>query len=93
MPKIVIITFAHLVVAVTSGILIGMMVFSVGFSDSETLKESYNWVVILWKILNAPASYVLEHPDSNGFIYIFIQIITSFLWANIYAFVWSRIKA
>jgi len=92
MPKILIITIVHLLFAVVSGLFIGLVVFGVGFSDSASTKEIYGWLVQAWKIFDYPASYILDHPNSNGFLFIGIQLVTSFVWANIYAFSWSYLS-
>lgn len=73
--------------------LLGLMVFSVGFSDSITMKEGYVWLVNIWKLLNIPASYIFYYPNNNVIIYIVIQLLTSFVWANIYVLIWSKCKA
>ena len=75
---------------ITSGIFIGLMVFGVGFSDSNTIKQGYELLIWLWKILNAPASFF---ASGNVYVYLTIQLITSFIWANIYAILWSKYKA
>ena len=75
---------------ITSGLFIGLMVFGVGFSDSAAIKEGYTLLVWLWKILNAPASFFIS---GNSIVYLIVQLITSFLWANIYALLWSKYKA
>ena len=69
------------------------MVFGVGFSESVAVKEGYVWLVNIWKLSNFPATYIFYYPDSSGIIYIIIQTLTSFIWANIYAFIWSKYKA
>ena len=89
MPKIITITIAHMLLMLVSGFFIGMLVFGVGFSGSTTVKEGYAILVWLWKILNAPASFF---SDVNIYLYLFIQLITSFIWANIFAICWSVYK-
>jgi len=93
MSKILTITFLHLAIFVIGGLLLGVEVLGVGFSDSATLKVGYKWLVNIWKILNAPASYIFYYPKSNGVIYLLVQLVTSFIWANIYVVIWEKIKA
>jgi len=47
MPRIVIITALHLIIALLSGYVLGMSVFGVGFSDSEAAKITYRILVYM----------------------------------------------
>ena len=92
MPTILTITIIHAVLFGLGGLVLGLMVFGVGFSESELIKIGYGWLFKLWQILNAPASYLTYYTDINVWLWIPTQIITSFVWANIYAFLWSLIR-
>jgi hypothetical protein len=70
------------------------LVFGVGFSDSATAHGTYNALVILWQALNAPAGiYLLQASSPNWGIWCALQALTSFLWANAFAFGASFWKA
>lgn len=93
MPKIVIITGLHLIIAMVSGYLIGMSVFAVGLSDSEVAKTAYGFLAYAWQALNAPAGvYAFQAKSINWAVFGALQLLTSFLWANVIAAV-SRWKA
>lgn len=94
MPKIVIITALHLIIALMSGYMLGMSVFAVGFSDSETTKNMYRILVYAWQVLNAPAGvYVLQVKSINWAVFGVLQLLTSFIWANVFALAASHWKA
>jgi hypothetical protein len=93
-PKILILTLAHMTLAIVSGLVLGLGVFGVGFSDSTTVRGTYDVFVILWKVLNAPAGiYVLHVSAPNWLPWGVLQLVTSFLWANVFALVASIWKA
>lgn len=94
MPKILILTLAHMTLAIASGLVLGLGVFGVGFSDSTTDRGAYDALVILWKVLNAPAGiYVLHVSPPDWLLWGVLQLGTSFLWANVLALVASIWKA
>lgn len=94
MPRIVIITALHLVFALVSGYVFGMSVFGVGFSDSEATKTTYRFLVYVWQVLNAPAGiYVFKANSIDWAEFGTLQLLTSFLWANVIALVASHRKA
>jgi hypothetical protein len=91
MPKIASITALHLIIALVSGYVLGMSVFGVGFSDSEAIKTTYRVFVYAWQVLNAPAGvYVFQVKTLNWGVFGVLQLLTSFLWANVIAIVASR---
>ena len=86
MPRIVIITALHMIVALASGLVLGMSVFAVGFSGSEAAKTTYSFFVYAWQVLNAPAGvYVAQEKSINWSVFFGLQLITSFFWANVIA--------
>ena len=90
MPKIAILTLAHMTLAIVSGLVLGLGVFGAGFSDSATVRGTYDMLLILWQILNAPAGiYVLHISTPNWPLWGVIQLATSFFWANAFAIVAS----
>ena len=94
MPKILILTLAHMTLAIVSGLVLGLGVFGVGFSDSATVRGTYDALVILWEVLNAPAGiYVLNISTPDWLLWGVLQSATSFLWANAFAIVASFWKA
>ena len=92
MPKILTITFIHAFLLGLGGWLLGMMVLSTGFSDSEVIKEGHIWLFKLWQILNAPASYLTYYSETTSWLWVPVQLITSFAWSNIYVLIWSALK-
>ena len=94
MPKMLVITLVHMTVAVVSGLVLGVSVFGVGFSDSSEVRETYSMLVILWQVLNAPAGiYVLKVAEPNWAVFASLQVITSFVWANAFGLMFSFWKA
>ncbi len=94
MPKILLLTLAHAVAAIICGLMLGLSIFGVGFSDSALTHASYSILVIIWEILNAPAGiYILQVSEPSGGLWLLLQVLTSFLWANSYALVASYWKA
>ena len=94
MPKILILTLAHMTLAIVSGLALGLGVFGVGFSDSATVRGMYDALIILWQVFNTPAGiYVLQISTPNWPLWGVIQLATSFFWANAFAFVASLWKA
>lgn len=90
MPKILILTLAHITLAIVSGLALGLGVFGVGFSDSSTVRGTYDALIVLWQVLNAPAGiYVLQFSTPNWPLWGVIQLATSFFWANVFAIVAS----
>ena len=90
MPKILILTSVHMTLAIVSGLVLGLGVFGVGFSDSAAVRGTYDSLVILWEVLNAPAGiYVLNISEPDWRLWGVLQLITSFLWANSFAIVAS----
>jgi hypothetical protein len=90
MPKILVVTFFHMAVAVGSGLFLGLSVFGVGFSDSKMVHETYSALAVLWQILNAPAGiYVLNVVEPNWAVFCLLQAITSFVWANAFGLIVS----
>ena len=94
MPKILILTLTHMTLAIFRGLVLGLGVFGVGFSDSTSARGMYDALVILWASLNAPAGiYILHVSEPNWPLWGGLQLVTSFLWANAFAFVVSFWKA
>lgn len=94
MPRIVVITALHLIIALVSGYVLGMSILGVGFSDSEATKTTYSFLVYTWQVLNAPAGvYVFQAKSINWAVFGGLQLLTSFLWANVIAIVASHWKA
>ena len=94
MPKILTLTLFHLVVAVATGLVLGMGVLGVGFSDSALAKSAYTILVYAWQVLNAPAGVYFFHAQPpNLALFGGLQLITSFLWANVIAMSVARWKA
>lgn len=94
MPKILVITLIHMTVAVVSGVVLGLSVFGVGFSDSSMVHETYSVLVVFWQILNAPAGiYALQVTEPNWAAFVLLQAFTSFVWANALAVMISCWKA
>lgn len=88
MPKILRLAILHMLLAVASGYLIGMSVFGVGFSSSEAAKDTYSIIVYVWQALNAPAGlYVFDAQNVDWNLFLLLQMVTSFIWANVIAFV------
>ncbi len=74
--------------AIVSGLMLGLGAFSAGFSDSTTIHGTYNALVILWEILNAPAGiYLLHATEPSWVVWGVIQVLTSFLWAKAFTLV------
>ena len=92
MPKILIVTVIHGLLFGLGGIVLGLMVFGVGFSESDAIKYGYTWIVRIWEVLNNPAaSYFLHTVEPSLWIGIPLQLLTSFIWANIFLLIWSFI--
>jgi len=89
MPKIVIIAVLHALILGVGGFFLNLLVFGIGFSDSFIVREGYLWIIYLWKILNAPSSFLVNYDETNILIWLPVQMLTSFIWANIYALAWS----
>jgi hypothetical protein len=90
MPKILILTLAHMTLAIASGLVLALGVFGVGFSDSATVRGTYDVLLMLWQVLNAPAGiYVLHISTPNWPLWGVFQLATSFFWANAFAIVAS----
>ena len=92
MPKILIITITHAIIFGFGGWFLGMAVFATGFSDSTAIKEGHTWLFKIWQILNAPASFSTYYSVVTVWLWLPVQLFTSFIWANIYALIWSKIK-
>ena len=92
MPKIFVITFIHALIFGVGGLVIGLMSLGTGFSESYSTKVIYVWVYNAWQILNAPASSVSLMSGANMWAWIPTQLITSFLWANLYVFIISAVR-
>lgn len=93
MPKIVIITVLHLILALAGGYALGMSVFAAGFSSSEGLKSTYSFLAYAWQVLNAPAGVYAFHAKTiSWLVFGALQLLTSFLWANALAILWSCYK-
>lgn len=72
-----------MIVAVVSGLVLGLSVLGVGFTDSSTVRETYSALVILWQVFNAPAGiYILHVTVPNWTAFGLLQVVTSFVWAN-----------
>lgn len=94
MPKIVLITIAHLMLATGSGLMLGLGVFGAGFSDSSAVHSGYTVLVMIWQILDAPAGpYILHATSPNGWLLSLLQLLTSFIWANIVVLILALWKA
>ena len=94
MPKILVITLVHMTVAVVIGLILGLGVFGVGFSDYKMLHDTYSVLVFLWQVLNAPAGiYALHVTEPSLTVFGLLQAITSFVWANAYGLMVSLWKA
>ncbi len=93
MPKLLIATLVHMTVAIVSGLILGLSVFGVGFSDSKMLHGTYSVLVVLWEALNAPAGiYVLKVAEPNWAVFGALQVITSFIWTNTIGLMVSFLK-
>lgn len=94
MPGILTLTALHMFIAVAGGYVLGMSVFGVGFSSSEAVKNTYSILVYAWQVLNAPAGlYALHAQAPDWRLFGVLQVMTSFLWANVVAIVISHGKA
>ena len=82
-----------MLLAIASGYVLGMGVLGVGFSGSEAAKDTYGIVVYAWQALNAPAGlYVFHAQNVDWTLFLLLQVVTSFIWANLIALAISAWK-
>lgn len=89
MPAIFIITIIHAVIFALAGLLLGLTVFAIGFSEPSAINEGHAWLFAIWQVLNAPASFLTYYSGVSGWLWAPVQLLTSFIWANLYVITWS----
>jgi len=92
MPRILVIMILHLLIFGLGGLMFDAMAVGAGYADAATEQQVYAWLAQLWHIFNAPAGYLFYSLADYRWVWILIQLVTSFVWANIYALLWSLWK-